>query len=138
MLGFWDWIVTHNNWVVALVTFAVCAFWGFAMGLGENKKTKRTIMFLTVLIFGTGLNYLALYKDGYRNYKNNYITCSKPEAVAAFYIFDANKERCLKPFVGFVPVNSQDLVPVNEPEKQPTAEKPLYQLTKQLDGEPYV
>lgn len=36
-------------------------------------------------------------------------TCAKPEAVASFYVFDAKKERCYKPVVGFAPVDDNQV-----------------------------
>lgn len=108
MVGFWQWILMHNNWVPAAVMYGVMFLWGCVLSLGESSRHK-ICAFIFVVITGTLLNFLTVYMDGYGAYKNHWKTCAKPEAVAAFYVFDARRERCFKPVVGMAPVDDNNI-----------------------------
>lgn len=109
MLGFFDWWTMHNNWTPSLIIYAMMLFWALVISLKSSWKTYAFAIFLMVGVGGTIMNFLGTYLDGYGSYKRHWTTCSKPEAVAAFYVFDAQKERCFKPVVGFAPVDDNEV-----------------------------
>lgn len=132
MLGFFDWFVIHNNWVFPVIAFAM---WGLLGMVHESGWKKRLSWFLISGLLGAGVLGGMVTYDGYRTYKNHYTTCAKPSAVESFYVFDFQRERCLKPFVGFVPVNSTGNVELKAPAKKPTAVKQEPQLVSLVKGE---
>lgn len=109
MLGFWEWFTMHNNWVGSCLLYGMLAIWACVHSFRESWKSKIFAYVFLVGIFGTTMNYLSTYLDGYGTYQRHYTTCSKPEAVASFYVFDAKKERCYKPVVGFAPVDDNQV-----------------------------
>lgn len=132
MLGFFDWVIIHNNWVFLVFSFAL---WGLlGMSYSEGWK-KRLSWFLVGGVIGAVIVGGVGTYEGYRTYKNHYTTCAKPEAVNAFYVFDFQRERCLKPFVGLVPVNATGNVELKDAPKQPKqVTKPTYQLVNVPKG----
>lgn len=136
MLGFFEWFTIHNNWVFPIVAFVM---WGILGMTSGNNWRSRLNWFLFVGLFGGLTLGGAATWDGYRTYKNHYTTCSRPEAQAAFYVFDFPRERCLKPFVGFVPVNSTGNVELKAvPEQEAKETKPVYQLVKAKEEKGHV
>lgn len=122
MLGFFEWFTIHNNWVFIVITFLM---WGILGMVHESGWKQRAIWFCIAGLLGASTLGTAITWDGYRAYKNHYTTCSKPEAVNAFYVFDFKRERCLRPFVGFVPVNEHGNLEIKEAKK---VSKQNYQL----------
>ena len=131
MLGFFDWFVIHNNWV--FIVFAFC-MWGLLGMIHEDGWKRRVVGFIIIGLLGGGTLGSLVTWDGYRTYKNHYTTCAKPAAVEAFYVFDFPRERCLKPFVGFVPVNATGNVELKAPAKKPAAAKQEPQLVSLVKG----
>ncbi|HDR2377108.1 TPA: hypothetical protein QCH88_004355 [Enterobacter asburiae] len=109
MIGFWEWLTMHNNWMPGTIMYAMMAIWGLVFSFRDSWKHKVVSLVLMVGILGTLFNFLGTYLDGYGAYKKHWNTCTKPEAVAAFYVFDAQKERCFKPIVGFAPVDDNEV-----------------------------
>lgn len=110
MLGFWEWFTMHNNWVSSIVLLVIFSFWGWSLASGaESRKGKIFAYFFTVCLLGGFLFWVGTYRGGYGMYKRHWTTCSKPEAVKAFYVFDSEKEQCLKPVLGFAPVDSTNV-----------------------------
>ncbi|AKJ73483.1 hypothetical protein SP40_42 [Salmonella phage 40] len=64
---------------------------------------------MLVVVFGTIFNALSTYGDGYSMYKNHWTTCAKPEAVAAFYVFDAQKSVASSLWLVFAPVDDNQV-----------------------------
>lgn len=108
-MGFLEWLTVHNNWVPVSVLYTAMLIWVFVAWKPSSWKEGVFAMVVMVGIFGTLFNFLGPYLDGYGSYKRHWTTCSKPEAVAAFYVFDEEKERCFKPVVGFAPVNDNSV-----------------------------
>lgn len=113
MLGFWQWLFVHNNWVGALIMYGALFLWGCVISLGDSSKHK-VCSFILAAVIGTLFSFLTTYQDGYRSYKNHWTTCNKPEAVAASYIFDEAKERCFKPVTGLITVDARNFKTLNE------------------------
>lgn len=121
MMGFFEWFITGNNWLAPLVFFLVCSLWGWVAAKGEKGMAAPLIDFLLVIVVGIGGNAWMVYSV-YHKYTNHWTTCSKPEAVANFYVFDNERSLCLKPVFGLVPVDNKDVIELNVP-TQPTQEK---------------
>ena len=105
MIGFWDWLLMHNNWVFGLVLLLFFGFWGWGLGAGAKTWEGKTVAYGLASIVAVLMFFMTTYVGGYGMYKRHWTTCSKPEAIEAFYVFDAEKERCFKPVVGFAPVD---------------------------------
>lgn len=109
MIGFWEWLTMHNNWVSAVIMFGIFVFCGWSLSTGAVTWKGKAVAVVVVAFFSGLLFYLGTYQGGYGMYKRHWTTCSKPEAVNAFYVFDAQKERCFKPVVGFAPVDDNQV-----------------------------
>uniref|UniRef100_A0AAU8GEC3 Uncharacterized protein n=1 Tax=Salmonella phage vB_SEnST11_KE22 TaxID=3161173 RepID=A0AAU8GEC3_9CAUD len=109
MIGFWEWLTMHNNWVPGTALYIMMFVWSVVVSYRESWKYKLTCFLWLFVVIGTIFNGLSTYGDGYRMYKNHWTTCAKPEAASSFYVFDAQKERCLKPVVGFAPVDDKQV-----------------------------
>ncbi|AGZ17504.1 hypothetical protein X824_gp030 [Escherichia phage 4MG] len=109
MIGFWEWYTMHNNWVSSVILLVIFGFWGWSLGSGFSTWKHKTVSYLFVGAVGFLMFYLGTYQGGYGMYKRHWTTCSKPAAVEAFYVFDAQKERCFKPVVGFAPVDDNQV-----------------------------
>lgn len=109
MMSFFEWLTIHNNWVPATLMYGMMVIWGFVLSFRDSWKIKVLSIGLMVGVLGTLLNFSGTYLDGYGAYKKHWNTCKKPEAVAEFYVFDAQKERCLKPVIGFAPVDDNQV-----------------------------
>lgn len=109
MIGFWEWLTMHNNWVPGVIMYAMMLLWALVIAFKGTWKGYVVAIALMVGVGGTLFNFLGTYLDGYGMYKRHWTTCSKPEAVDAFYVFDAQKERCFKPVVGFAPVDDNQV-----------------------------
>lgn len=109
MIGFWEWFTMHNNWVPSVLLYAMMLVWALVAAFRSSWKAYAVAIVLIVGGGGTLFNFLGTYLDGYGSYKRHWTTCSKPAAVEAFYIFDAQKERCFKPIVGFAPVDDNQV-----------------------------
>lgn len=109
MMSFFEWLTIHNNWVPPTLMYGMMVIWGFFLSFRESWKARVLSIAFLVGVLGTLINFSGTYLDGYGMYKKHWNTCKKPEAVAAFYVFDAQKERCLKPVVGFAPVDDKEV-----------------------------
>lgn len=126
MLSFFNWFIIHNNWVLALVFILMLIF--MCCHDMPGRRIKYGLIGLVIGLIPGGLSSWS----GYSYYKNHYTTCSKPAAVKAFYVFDFEKERCLRPFVGLVPVNQKGNIEIPLP-KPVEQNKP--QIVSTLEGE---
>lgn len=127
MLSYLNWLMIHNNWVVGAVWVLMCVFF-FCHDM-KGERLKYAAIGLVLGLFPAGLSTWS----GYHQYKNHYITCSKPAAVSAMYIFDFDRETCLRPFVGFTPVDEKGNVEIPLPKPKVVKEQP--QLVLNIDGE---
>lgn len=109
MIGFWEWLTMHNNWVPGVIMYAMMLLWALVIAFRSTWKGYVVAIVLMAGVGGTLFNFLSTYLDGYGMYQRHYTTCAKPEAVASFYVFDAKKERCYKPVVGFAPVDDNQV-----------------------------
>lgn len=103
MQPFMEWLFTHNNWMPGLIVFLVLALWGVIAVRGADSWKYKVSLPTGLFVIWAWYFYLGVYMDGYGSYKMHWNTCAKPEAVASFYVFDSERERCLKPVVGLVP-----------------------------------
>jgi type IV secretory pathway VirB6-like protein len=126
MLSFFNWFIIHNNWALALVWILMFSFM-FCHDM-PGRRIKYALIGLVIGLIPGGLSSWS----GYNDYQNHYTTCSKPAAVKAFYVFDFEKERCFRPFVGLVPVNQKGNIEIPLP-KPVEHNKP--QLVSTLEGE---
>lgn len=108
MIGFWEWFTMNHNWVSSLIPLAMFSYIGWLLSGGLTWKGKVASYVFSAVIFGV-MFWAVTYLSGYGMYKRHYTTCAKPEAVASFYVFDAKKERCYKPVVGFAPVDDNQV-----------------------------
>lgn len=108
MIGFWEWFTMNHNWVSSLIPLAMFSFIGWSLSGGLTWKGKVASYVFSAVIFGV-MFWAVTYLGGYGMYQRHYTTCAKPEAVASFYVFDAKKERCYKPVVGFAPVDDNQV-----------------------------
>lgn len=112
MMGFFEWFISDNNWVASTAFFLVCLLWSWVGVKSESKKVMKIITGLAIGGFiGIAMNFWMSY-SAYHNYANHWKTCSKPEAVASFYVFDNERSVCLKPVVGFIPVDNKDIIEI--------------------------
>ncbi|WPK37728.1 putative membrane protein [Escherichia phage AV124] len=109
MIGFWEWLTMHNNWVPGVIMYAMMLLWALVIAFRSTWKGYVVAIVLMAGVGGTLFNFLSTYLDGYGMYQRHYTTCAKPEAVVSFYVFDAKKERCYKPVVGFAPVDDNQV-----------------------------
>lgn len=109
MIGFWEWLTMHNNWVPGVIMYAMMLLWALVIAFRSTWKGYVVAIVLMAGVGGTLFNFLSTYLDGYGMYQRHYTTCAKPEAVESFYVFDAKKERCYKPVVGFAPVDDNQV-----------------------------
>lgn len=109
MLGFWEWFTMHNNWVSSVIVVVLFGVWGWTLGSGFSMWKHKGVAYLFASAIAGSVLFLGTYLDGYGTYQQHYTTCAKPEAVASFYVFDAKKERCYKPVVGFAPVDDNQV-----------------------------
>lgn len=109
MIGFWEWFTMHNNWVSSVVVVILFGVWGWVLGGSLSTWKHKAVAYLFVSAVGGGTLFFGTYLDGYGMYQRHYTTCANPESVASFYVFDAKKERCYKPVVGFAPVDDNQV-----------------------------
>lgn len=108
MIGFWEWFTMNHNWVSSLIPLAMFCLIGWSLSGGLTWKGKVASYVFSAAMFGA-MFWVVTYLGGYGMYQRHYTTCAKPEAVASFYVFDAKKERCYKPVVGFAPVDDNQV-----------------------------
>lgn len=108
MIGFWEWFTMNHNWVSSLIPLAMFSYIGWLLSGGLTWKVKVASYVFSAVMFGA-MFWVVTYLGGYGMYQRHYTTCAKPEAVASFYVFDAKKERCYKPVVGFAPVDDNQV-----------------------------
>lgn len=127
MLSYFNWLTIHNNWVLGLVWILMFVF--FMCHDMKGERIKFAAFGLVMALIPAGLSTWS----GYHQYKNHYTTCSKPAAVSAMYVFDFDREVCLRPFVGFVPVDQEGNVETSLPKPKVLKEQP--QLALNIEGE---
>lgn len=108
MIGFWEWFTMHGNWFSSLIPLIMFFYLGWVLSGETTWKGKVVSYVFSAAMFGA-MFWSVTYIGGYGMYKRHYTTCAKPEAVASFYVFDAKKERCYKPVVGFAPVDDNQV-----------------------------
>jgi len=104
MLSYIDWLFTGYHYLPYIIMFVLWGSLG-AIIMSGNWVFRLKSMVAYGILCGALFGGMSTSQD-YRLYKNNMTTCMKPAAMAAGYVFDAQSEKCMKPFVGYVPVSS--------------------------------
>ena len=76
------------------IMLVVGTLWGFGITLGASWKEKFATVGLILMVW-LFILYPAVSYTEYRDYKKNFITCEKPVAKRAGYIF--HEYTCYKP-----------------------------------------
>lgn len=102
MMTFWQYLGDNPMTLVIMVVFGALFGLFTSFDEGYNLKERLGHIFMVILLW-VFISYPAVSWSDYHDYKKHYVTCEKPIAKRAGYIFAEN--RCWKPVASYVKVN---------------------------------
>jgi|AGFT01.1.fsa_nt_gi hypothetical protein len=102
MMTFWQYLCDNPATLIIMVVFG--GVFGVFTSCFEGYNWKERLGHICVVILmWVFITYPAVSWMDYTDYKKHYVTCEKPVAKRAGYIFAEN--RCWKPVTSYVKVN---------------------------------
>lgn len=103
MLTYWQYLMENPT---SMLFFVICgALVGLSASLENAPNIKERLGYIMIGILCLMVTLFPLSSWGkYAAYRNNYVTCDKPAARSAGYIFSDNK--CWKPYNAYVTVDT--------------------------------